>query len=128
MSPLQLLLLSYNPLDWISGIPFEWQAATPEFVVLLFALLAPLVGLWDTDRRGMQQFALIGLIGGFLLTLGSLWPSTGAGDPVGFTFDLPGQTDFTLEYVGSTIGGVYAVTYASQLLKLLFLGVAVVAV
>ncbi|HUR25750.1 MAG TPA: NADH-quinone oxidoreductase subunit N [Candidatus Thermoplasmatota archaeon] len=109
-----------NPLDWISSIPFEWQAATPEFVVLLFALLAPLVGLWDTDRRGMQQFALIGLGGGFLLTLGSL---------LDFTRDLPGtDVDFTLEYIGSNIGGIYAVTYASQLLKLLFLGVGVLAV
>ncbi|MFA5943782.1 MAG: NADH-quinone oxidoreductase subunit N [Candidatus Thermoplasmatota archaeon] len=112
-------MVSWNPLDWISAIPFEWQAATPEFVVLLFALLAPLVGLWDTDRRGMQQFALIGLVGGFLLTLGSLF---------GFTYDLPGGTDFTLQYIGNEIGGVYAITYASQLLKLLFLGVGVVAV
>lgn len=109
-----------NPLDWISSIPFEWQAATPEFVILLFALLAPLVGLWDTDRRGMQQFALIGLGGGFLLTLGSL---------LDFSRDLPGtDIDFTLEYIGTAIGGVYAITYASQLLKLVFLGVAVLAV
>ena len=108
-----------NPLDWIGSIPFEWQAATPEFVILLFALLAPLVGLWDTDRRGMQQFALIGLGGGFLLTLGSLF---------GTTYDLPGQTDFTLQYIGTDIGGVYAVSYASQLLKLLFLGVGFLAV
>ena len=108
-----------NPLDVISGIPFEWQAATPEFVVLLFALLAPLVGLWDTDRKGMQQFALIGLGGGFLLTLGSL---------LGSTYNLPGETDFTLQYIGTDIGGVYSVTYASQLLKLVFLGVGVLAV
>jgi proton-translocating NADH-quinone oxidoreductase chain N len=110
----------WNPLQVISTIPFEWQAATPEFVVLLFALLAPLVGLWDTDRRGMQQFALIGLGGGFLLTLGSLF---------GANYDLPfTDVDFTLEYVDTNIGGIYAVSYASQLLKLIFLGVAVVAV
>jgi proton-translocating NADH-quinone oxidoreductase chain N len=115
-----LLMVSYNPLDWISNIPFEWQAATPEFVVLLFALLAPLVGLWDTDRKGMQQFALIGLGGGFLLTLGSLF---------GAHYDLPfTDVDFTLEYVDTDIGGIYAISYASQLLKLIFLGVGVIAV
>jgi NADH-quinone oxidoreductase subunit N len=120
MDALGLLLLSYNPLEWISNIPFEWQAATPEFVVLLFALLAPLVGLWDTDRKGMQQFALIGLIGGFLLTLGSL---------LNARYDLPfTDVDFTLEYIDTNIGGIYAISYASQLLKLLFLGVGVIAV
>ncbi|MHB1260698.1 MAG: NADH-quinone oxidoreductase subunit N [Thermoplasmatota archaeon] len=112
--------VSLNPLDWISNIPFEWQAATPEFVVLLFALLAPLVGLWDTDRKGMQQFALIGLGGGFLLTLGSLF---------GARYDLPfTDVDFTLEYVDTSIGGIYSISYASQLLKLIFLGVGVIAV
>src|SRR5688572_17894100 len=54
-----------SPLAWIAGVPFEWQAATPEFIVLLFALLAPIVGLWDTDRRGMQQFAFIPVAGAF---------------------------------------------------------------
>src|SRR5687768_7683352 len=98
----------------------NWQSITPELVVLLFALLAPLVALWDTDRRGMQQFALIGVGGGFLLSLGSLF---------GVSLDLP-LTDirFTLEYIGSDIQGVYTVTYASQLLKVLFLGVGVIAV
>lgn len=110
-----------SPLVGISSIPFEWQAATPEFVVLLFALLAPLVGLWDTDRRGMQQFGLIGIGGAFLLTLGSLFS---------VTRDLPGTSiDFTLEYIGIELGdGAYTITYASQLLKLLFLGVAAVAI
>ncbi len=109
-----------NPLNWVARIPFEWQALTPEFVVLLFALLAPIVALWDTDRRGMQQFALIGMGGSFLLTLGSL---------LGTAFDIPvSGTDFTLEYIGSTIKGVYSVTYASQLFKLIFLGVGVLAI
>ena len=36
----------------------NWQSITPELIVLLFALLAPLVALRDTDRRSMQQFAL----------------------------------------------------------------------
>ncbi len=98
----------------------SWQSLTPELVVLLFALLAPIVGLWDTDRRGLQQFAAIGLGGSFLLTLGSLF---------GATWDIPGTSiDFTLEYLGSSLKGAYAVTVASQTLKLLFLGVAFVAV
>src|SRR5688500_19845463 len=49
----------------------KWHSITPELVILLFALLAPLISLWDTDRRGMQQFAAIGLGGAFLLVLGS---------------------------------------------------------
>jgi proton-translocating NADH-quinone oxidoreductase chain N len=99
----------------------NWQSLTPELVILLFALLAPLVALWDTDRKGMQQFALIGLGGSFLLTLGSLFGTT---SPLPFT-----DVRFTLEYIGASLaGGAYTVTYASQMLKLLFLGVAFVAV
>jgi proton-translocating NADH-quinone oxidoreductase chain N len=111
---------------WLDGFSavllpdLAWQSMTPELVVLLFALLAPMVGLWDTDRRGMQQFAFIGLAGGFLLTLGSL---------VGWDFPIPGTgIRFTLEYIGSDLKGVFAVTYASQFLKLIFLGVAMLAV
>jgi NADH-quinone oxidoreductase subunit N len=98
----------------------NWQALTPELVVLLFALLAPLVALWDTDRKGMQQFALIGLGGSLLLTLGSL---------LSVDHDLPlTSIRFTLQYIGASLaGGAYTVTYASQLLKLLFLAVAFVA-
>lgn len=98
----------------------NWQALTPELVVLLFALLAPLVALWDTDRKGMQQFALIGLGGGLFLTVGSLF---------GWHFTIPFLgLNFTLEYQGSSLaGGAYTVTYASQLLKVLFLAVAFVA-
>jgi NADH-quinone oxidoreductase subunit N len=98
----------------------NWQSITPELVILLFALLAPLVALWDTDRKGMQQFALIGLLGSFLLTLGSLF---------GYNHALPFTSiRFTLQYIGSDLNGVYGITYASQLLKLLFLGVGVIAV
>lgn len=100
---------------------FEWQILTPEFVVLLFALLAPLVALWNTDRKGMQQFAAIGLGGAFLLTLGSL---------LGWNVGIPGTgIEFTLEYIATESGdpldlkGVYDVTVFSQLLKLIFLGV-----
>jgi NADH-quinone oxidoreductase subunit N len=109
-------------MSWIDVLlpDLSWQSLTPELVILLFALLAPLVALWDTDRRGMQQFALIGLGGSFLLTLGSLF---GYNHPLPFT-----NIQFTLQYIGSDLNGVYGITYASQLLKLLFLGVGVVAV
>src|ERR1041385_4607101 len=93
---------------------------TPELVLLLFAVLAPLVALWDTDRRGMRQFTLIGLGGSFLLTLGSL---------LDWHFSIPGTSlNFTLQYIGSTLTGAFVVTYASQLFKVLFLGVAFLAV
>ncbi len=105
---------------------FEWQILTPEFVVLLFALLAPIVALWNTDRRGMQQFAAIGLGGAFLLTLGSL---------LGWNAAIPGTgIEFTLEYIETSDGdpldlkGVYDVTVFSQVLKLIFLGVSFLAV
>ncbi len=105
---------------------FEWQILTPEFVVLLFALLAPIVALWNTDRKGMQQFAAIGLGGAFLLTLGSL---------LGWNVGIPGTgIEFTLEYIATEDGdpldlkGVYDVTEFSQFLKLIFLGTALLAV
>jgi len=100
--------------------PLDWQALTPELVILLFALLAPIVALWDTDRKGLQQFSLIGLGGGFLLTLGSL---------LGTRWGIPGTgIDFTLEYIGKSPNAAFAVTEASQFLKLIFLGVAFLAV
>lgn len=101
----------------------DWQVFTGESVILMFALLAPLVALSDADRRGMQQFALIGLIGGFLITLGTL---------LDFNYGR-----FSFEYIdwsadsaraGHIVADVYRVTYASQLFKLLFLGVAIAAV
>ncbi|HUR62575.1 MAG TPA: NADH-quinone oxidoreductase subunit N [Candidatus Thermoplasmatota archaeon] len=98
----------------------QWQSMTPELVLLLFALLAPLVALWDTDRRGMRQFTLIGLGGSLLLTLGSL---------LDWHFAIPWiNLDFTLQYQGSNLNGAFVVTYASQLFKLLFLAVAFLAV
>ncbi len=98
----------------------KWQSMTPELVVLLFALLAPIVALWDTDRKGMQQFALIGLGGGFVLSLGSL---------LGWSFDIPGTgIAFTLEYVGQSPNAAFVVTEASQFLKVIFTGVAFLAV
>src|SRR5438067_943392 len=91
----------------------KWQSLTPELVLLLFAVLAPLVALWDADRRGMRQFTLIGLGGSLLLTVGSLF---------GWHFSIPGTgLNFTLQYQGSSLDGAFVVTYASQLLKVLFL-------
>ncbi len=96
-----------------------WQSMTPELVVLLFALLAPLVSLYDTDRRGMRQFTLIGLGGAFLLSLGSL---------LEWQFGIPGTSyNFTLAYQGSNLHGAFAVTYASQFLKVLFTATAFIA-
>ncbi len=106
-------------LDWLS-FDFAWQSLTPELVVLLFALLAPIVGLWNTDRKGMQQFAAIGVGGAGLLTLGSVFH---------FDQNIPGTgIRFTLQYIGEDLKGVYAVTEASQLLKLVFLSVALLAI
>jgi NADH-quinone oxidoreductase subunit N len=107
-----------------------WQSLTPELVVLLFALLAPLVGARTVDRRGMRQFALIGLGGAFLLSLGSF---------LQWNWAIPGTTTrFTLEYIDGcaaqvTVGAagmcdLYAITEASQLFKVLFTAVAFVAV
>lgn len=98
-----------------------WQSITPELVLLLFGLLAPLVALWDTDRKGMKQFTLIGLGGAFLLSLGSL---------LGWNANIPGvDIRFTLEYVGSQLGdGKFVITEATQLFKAIFAGVAFLAV
>ncbi len=116
-------MVSFNDvLQWITP-PQDWQVLTPDFVVLLFALLAPLLALWDTDRKGMQQFTLIGLGGAFFLTLGSLL-----------------QLDkgiFSLEYIdwstqsaaaGHGVARAFRITEASQTLKLIFIGVAFLAV
>ncbi|MEK6985729.1 MAG: NADH-quinone oxidoreductase subunit N [Candidatus Thermoplasmatota archaeon] len=98
----------------------EWQSMTPELVVLLFAVLAPIVGLFDSDRRGLRQFALIGLGGAFLLSLGSL---------LEWHLSIPGTGyNFTLQYQGSNLHGAFVVTYASQFLKVLFTATAFLAV
>ena len=112
------------------AFPPDWQVFTPESVVLLFALLAPLVSLWDADRRGMRQFALIGIGGALLLTIGTLLPG-----PQGTTGFVLGR--FSLQYIewsaqsaaaGHPVAEIFRVTYASQLFKALFLGVAFLAV
>lgn len=108
----------------------HWQIFTGELVILLFALLAPIVGAVDPDRKGMRQFALIGLGGSFVITLGTL---------MGWAFNVPGSSiDFTLQYMDAcaaalaegvrTPCSVYAINPASQLFKLIFLGVAFLAV
>ncbi len=105
--------------DWL--LPdLAWQSLTPELVILLFAVLAPLVALWDADRRGMRQFTLIGMGGAFLLSLGSL---------LEWHFSIPGTGyNFTLEYQGSSLNGAFVVTYASQFFKVLFTAVGFLAV
>lgn len=109
-------------LRWIT-LPQDWQVLTPETVVLLFALLAPIVGTWDQDRRGLQQFALTGLGGAFLLTLGSLlsleWGP--------FSLRYIDWSRLSLE-AGHPVAEAFAVTEASQVFKLIFLGVAFLAV
>jgi NADH-quinone oxidoreductase subunit N len=106
-------------LDWLQLPDLAWQSITPELVVLLFAVLAPIVALWDSDRRGMRQFTFIGLSGAFALSLGSL---------LGWHVSIPGTGyNFTLEYQGSSLHGAFVVTYASQFLKVLFTAVALLA-
>jgi len=111
--------------DWFS---LEWQVFTPELVILLFALLAPIVATWDNDRRGMQQFAATGLAGAFLLTLGSVLQIQQSS-----LFGIDGF-NFNLDYIGTSaqpdfaLGTHFMVTEASQIFKLVFLGVALLAV
>ncbi|HET6399157.1 MAG TPA: NADH-quinone oxidoreductase subunit N [Candidatus Thermoplasmatota archaeon] len=105
---------------WNDFLQGDWSILTPELVVLLFALLAPIVALYDRDRRAMQQFTLIGLGGAFLMAFGSV---------IGFNFRIPGTPIvFNTDWVGSSLGDVYHVSEASQVLKLVFLGSAFLAV
>jgi F420H2 dehydrogenase subunit N len=100
----------------------SWNVLMPELVVALFAVIAPILALYDTDRAGMRQFTLIGLGGAFLMTMGSLFD---------FQFTIPyANIQFSLDYVRdpATSVGPLTVTYASQLFKALFLGVAFIAV
>ncbi len=101
--------------------PLDWQGLTPELTVLLFAVLLPLVSLGNPDRRSIRQFALFGLGGGFALTAASL--ANAHMDELG-NF----QINFDWRYIGHTLGGVYSFTFASQLLKLVFLGAGFLAV
>lgn len=109
-------------LDWLTP-PTDWQVFTPEWILLLFALLAPIVSITDTDRRNIRQFTLFGLGGGFIVTLGTL---------LGWNYGL-----FSLRYIewsqrsadsGHAVADAFRVTEASQFLKLIFLGVAFLAV
>lgn len=126
-------------------LPYDWQVFTPETVVLIFALAAPLMALFGTDRKGMQQFALIGLAGAFLLTLLTVVPTPDAAEPVhcaaplGITPSGYGATvgNFEMRYIdwsscsaatGHAAANAFRVTFASQVFKLLFLGVAILAI
>jgi proton-translocating NADH-quinone oxidoreductase chain N len=103
----------------VDFLSLQWQALMPELVVGLFALIAPILAVYDTDRAGMRQFTLIGLGGAFLMALGSLFD---------LQFRIPIiDLDFSLVYIGADLG-VLKMTYASQLFKVLFLAIAFVAV
>ncbi|MCA1818532.1 MAG: hypothetical protein LC620_00505, partial [Halobacteriales archaeon] len=78
----------------------QWQSLMPELVVCLFALIAPLLALWDTDRAGMRQFTLIGLGGALLMALGSLFK-------LQFTIPIP-KVDIELGMAFPAIGAVAA--------------------
>ncbi len=117
----------------LSGLfnqPLYWQIWTAELILLVFALLIPLAGAKLPDRLGMRQFAMIGLGGAFLVTLGTLFQ---------WRLDIPGTTiDFTFAYIEACTTAiannlyspceVYAITPATQLFKLVFLGTAFLAV
>lgn len=108
----------------------NWQVLMPELVVLLFAVMAPIVALGGSDRKGMQGFTLMGLGFALVMTIASLIPD--ANGRLGLHFPMPGLgTDFTTQWIGAQLpdeNPVYAITQASQLLKLLFLAVGFVAV
>ncbi len=108
----------------------HWQIFTAELILLLFALLGPIVGARDPDRKGMRQFALIALGGAFIVTLGTL---------LSWHWNIPGLgIDFTLQYqqactdaIAAGVNSpceVYAVNPATQLFKLIFIGTAFLAV
>lgn len=126
----------------------QWQVMTPELVLLLFAVLAPLVALWDTDRRGMRQFTLIGLGGALLLTLLTIVPTPTVADPLGcaaplpasghgFTWQVTNSINLEFRYIdssacsaamGETLAHAFRVTLFTQVLKAIFLAVGFLAV
>ncbi len=125
-----MFIFQRDAMNAVFSPDLHWQIFTAEFIIILFALLAPLIGARDPDRKSMRMFALFGLGGAFVVTLGSL---------LSWNFGIPGiNLDFTLEYqeacaqaiadgVNSPCN-VYAVTPASLLFKLIFIGTAFLAV
>lgn len=107
-------------LEWFNGIMAPWAPIFPELIVLFTALLVPILGVWlKSDRVGLAQIAFLGLALSFFYTLGSLlrWE----------TGEL-GPFKLSLDHLGSDIHGALLVTEASQLFKLIFLGVAILTV
>jgi len=115
-------------MDWNSivqhlAMPQAWQALTPDLVILIFAIIAPLVGLGNSTARDMRNFTLVGLGGALGLTILSLMQSS----INGLNFDYIASSKAALA-AGDPVAQVLQVTYASQLFKVLFLGVAFLAV
>lgn len=109
------------------AMPPAWQALTPDLVILLFAVIAPLVGLGNATGRDMRNFAIVGLGGALLLTFASLLSWTLNIGSFSVPFDYIARSHDAAA-LGDPVAHVLLVTYASQLLKLLFLGVAFLAV
>ncbi len=123
-------------MDWQSilqhlALPQAWQALTPDLIILLFAVIAPLVGLGNSTGRDMRNFTLVGLGGALGLTFLSLLHSRIDLGPLHYDFSN------NFDYIASNsaaagandpVAHVLQVTYASQLFKVLFLSVAFLAV
>ncbi len=114
-------------MNWLSPetlrMPLAWQALVPEIVILMFAVLSPLVGLGNSTGRDMRLFTLVATGGALLLTILSLVKA----DIFGVPFDYIGSSH-QAALAGDPVARVLEVTYASQLFKVLFLGVAFLAV
>ncbi|MES2154870.1 MAG: NADH-quinone oxidoreductase subunit N [bacterium] len=128
-----VLVLGYMQHWWTSenfkhfAMPPSWQALTPELVILLFAVLAPLVGLGNSTGRDMRNFAVVGLGGALFLCASSLVSWTLNIGSFSVPFDYIARSQDAL-VAGDPVAHVLSVTYASQLLKVLFLGVAFIAI
>lgn len=112
-------------------VPTAYQILTGTWVLLLFAVLAPLLALWDADRRGIRQFTLIGLGAAIVVSLLALIKYEHTFQ-IG-SFQLPIDFNYIKNSAasaaaGDSIASVWRVTYASELFKLIFLAVGFVAV
>lgn len=114
------------------AIPPVWQALMPDLVIMLFAVLAPIVGLGNSTGRDMRNFTLFGLGGALALTIFSLMGGVidlgfWRFDALASNFDYIKHSQDALA-AGDPVANVLGVTYASQIFKVLFLGVGFLAV